>query len=172
MKHVVLDANLFKAFFDKSVCGTEVNTNGCPVELFAKLGITFLATLDDEGIIEYEWRSLVQGEWFDAWLAEKLINAHIILVAAPTSIAVEKALQKLGFPKSRDVKYVRTALTNVARGHSHLFTEDLDFYDPTQKGCAAKQRTKLLSGSKSKVQKLLRKYEVEIGSVAHGIAAC
>jgi len=76
-------------------------------------------------------------------------------------------MRTVGFPNGRDIIYARVGLA-VAKskgGACKLFTEDLDFYDPKQKKCAAKTRKKILATAKGPVCKILNKVNIHVAPV-------
>jgi hypothetical protein len=159
---VVLDANVFKGYFQVDI-GRPHCLCGCPKALMAGFTSSNPVHHDDGGVIEHEWRNVVDRDWFDAWLAASLLDG-IITYATPTrDVALEKKLQGEGFPSGRDIVYVRLSLAVAnARGHCEFFTEDLDFYDPKSKGCQAGRRRKMLQNSSGPVAKLLAKSSINV----------
>ena len=163
---MIIDANIFKGYFQVTI-GFNHDLCGCPKTLVEKATATDPIYYDLEGIIASEWQAVVDREWFEPWLADQLEAGTIAYLEKKIDIGFEKNLNTNGFPKSRDVIYVRVGLSAVeATGLAcALFTEDIDFYDPTKKGCAAKTRQKILASSSGPVAKLLRKRKIEVQCV-------
>jgi len=121
---------------------------------------------DDGRIIEHEWRNLVDREWFDAWFAAQLQSGVIIYRTTIRRDSLERKLTNGGFPNNRDRTYIRLALSIAGdSGSCEIYTEDLDFYDPTEKGCKSGRRTRILKASAGRVAKLLRRERVYVRCV-------
>ena len=163
---MIIDANVFIGYFHSTI-GSPLSLSGCPVILFI-LGTPTSAFYHDIGrLIENEWQTVVDREWFEPWFASQLMSGVICYVDPIRDAGLERNLTTLGFPTGRDIVYVRVGLSVVATKGSPctLFTEDMDFYDPKKKGCAAKTRAKLLSVSSGPVCKILGKKNIEVSSV-------
>lgn len=160
---MIVDANIFKGYFDAQM-GNAHALHGCPLTVMRQATSTTPIFHDVGQIVENEWRALVDQDWFDPWLADQLQSGSIAYIEPVRDNGVEKNLASLGFPKSRDIVYVRLGLGVVQKKKSSckFFTEDLDFYDPKKKGCSSKTRTSILSGSKGPVAKLLKKKEIHV----------
>ena len=142
----VIDAQVVLGYFQETVQEREPSLTGKPSLVIRRLGREDHVFLDDSNQIEHEWRNPVPNEWFDAWYAKLLTEGAAVLVPTQTCTALRKQLWKLGFPRnSRDIWYVRTA-SAVAdfHGAAVILTEDMHFYNPSEKGCPAKRRNKIL----------------------------
>lgn len=150
---VVVDANVFKGFFQISVIGLKSELSADPTPLF--LG-EYRIALDDGGKIEAEWEGVVEREWFRAWIIDAydqgLVSNYSPIVCALT----KRELVKLGFPRdSKDIWYVRTAMAIAP--HVNLVSEDMDFYDPKKKALSGSARKKVLLSKGSPVRRFLDK---------------
>jgi len=166
---IVIDAEIICGYFKETVLETTSPLSGKSGFIFERIGSEDLAFLDEEGQIEYEWRSVVDLEWFDPWYARLLSDGGAILIPTEPCHTLHKQLEQLGFPRgSRDIWYIRTAMAVVKRyGQAIILTEDMDFYDPTQKQSAAKHRHRILHSGNGKVARHLRRKEcVHIKCVA------
>ncbi len=151
---IVIDANIVAGYFKESVLGIAIgpknDLTGSVIPLFEGLGTIDVCYLDDGKIIESEWRGPVSTEWFDVWFARLLADGKAQLIPASRCPSLEGRLFTTGFPKhrNRDAWYVRVCKAVLAKFPTSsvpLITEDIDFYDPRLKGCAAKTRNARLS---------------------------
>lgn len=159
---MVIDANIFKGYFQLQI-GKSHSLCGCPKKLFTCVTSYKPVFYDDIGIIEHEWRNVVDKDWFDAWLAASLSSGTIKYITAIKNQSIEKQLRSNGFPNGRDIVYVRVSIA-VANDNNRcdFFTEDIDFYDPKLKGCRAATRQRLLTTSGGPIPKVLAKHRVKV----------
>ena len=164
--NLVVDANVFAAYYRASVLEADIQLCGDPIAIFDRLGGEDTALLDQKGMIAGEWSKRVSGdeEWFDAWLATRLADGGITEIAIDNcKVLLQKLWNDCGLPKqSRDKWYVRTAHTQARRAGetTAIVTEDVDFFEPAAKGDPKKRKKHLRSG-KGKVAKVLRKHMVD-----------
>lgn len=163
---MIIDANVFKGYFESTMTSKH-SLSRCPVSLFAQFSAATPIYHDAGKIIESEWQHVVDREWFEPWLATQLMEGAIAYVETVRDMELEKKLTAAGFPVGRDIVYVRVGLGVVRLKGTGctLFTEDMDFYDPTQKKCASKTRTKLLAAASGPVCKILKKRGITVSSV-------
>lgn len=162
---MLIDANVFNGFFQVEI-GKQHILQGCPKTLIDSASHQNPIYHDYNGLIEHEWRNVVDQEWFDVWLAAQFSTGTIALTAAINNNSLESKLKNVGFPTGRDIVYVRTGLAIAATNGSCLFfTEDIDFYDPTKKGCDSKTRKKIIANSTGPVCKLLGKSKIDVTCV-------
>ena len=164
---LVIDAQVLCAFFKENVLcipgGLTAEVSG----IFQEVGRRYFLFLDNKGNIEYEWRQLVEQEWFNAWYGNMLIAGHIQLIPAKPQPALEKRLMQIGFPKKgRDKWYVRTCKTVAHNnGQSHLLTEDLDFYHPREKANRNRlRRLAILEHLRGPVLRELKRVNIHVRS--------
>lgn len=159
---MLIDANVFKGYYHVEV-GMAHELQGCPKALVESATKDSPIYHDVGGKIEFEWGSALPREWFSAWLANKLQSGVIQYLQPVIDTALEKRLLGLGFPPGRDKVYCRmgTALADLKKPCA-LYSEDIDFYDPKEKGCPKKRRIKILTKSAGPVAKLLRKRGVSV----------
>ena len=130
--------------------------------------------MDEGGQIEQEWRQLVDPEWLNAWLAELLINDSARVITVETCHPLKKKVATLGFPtkgrEGRDFWYIRTAKAVVdfykqavpdkKTELAVIISEDLDFYEPQQKGkLRGEERLAILHAKQSTIGRYLLKHE-------------
>ena len=137
---------------------------------FDRLGTADVAYIDSGGQIEQEWRATVDTEWFEQWYPTMLITGAITPIPASVASALLRYLRlNHGFPRSRDAWYVSTAkAVRDAFGEDPvILTEDLDFYNPADKGCNAARRNRILTDCSGPVARHLRRSEgILVRSVA------
>lgn len=162
---MLIDANVFKGFFQTQISKPH-SLCGCPAALLAQVTSSTPVYHDGGGIIEHEWRSVVDPEWFDAWLATSLLANEVQYLEPTHDNAVEKAIKHHGFPGGRDIVYVRMGLSVVAIKHfCTIYTEDMDFYDPSLKAASSKTRISVLKKSAGPVAKVLLKKGIAVKCV-------
>lgn len=154
---MIIDANVFCGFFQYQIDRPHCLL-GCPNKLMLSLSTQNPVYHDLDGIIEHEWRNLVDRDWFDVWLATSLQSGIVQYQGSVKDPSIESKIKAKGFPTGRDIVYVRVGLGLVkSQGTCNFFTEDLDFYDPTKKGGTAEARKKILKKSSGPVAKILTK---------------
>lgn len=163
---MIIDANVFKGYF-QVIIGSTHDLCGCPKKLIDKATASNPIYHDIDGIIASEWQAVVDREWFEPWLADQLEAGTIAYIIKKIDLGLERKLASNGFPKTRDVIYVRVGLSavNLTGLACSLFTEDIDFYDPKKKGIASKTRKKMLAASSGPVAKLLKNSLIEVKCV-------
>jgi hypothetical protein len=172
---LVIDAQLVAGYFREVEKNEEPFYSGPVKDLMRRLGVSDLAYVDDDGLIEQEYRDLVETEWFEAWFGERLEVGDILILSGDASLALMRVLYtKFGFPKnSKDRHYVALARAIVQGGveEAAIVTEDLDFYDPKAKAGTARNRRRLIASQSGPVAKHLAKAEsIRIRSVAGQLA--
>lgn len=121
---MLIDANVFKGYYQMDL-GKGHDLCGCPQTLFRAVTAQTPVFHDDGRIVEEEWRRVVDRDWFDAWLSASLQSGLVEYLKPSHDASVEKKLQALGFPKGRDIIYVRLGLSATAkRGPCSFYTED------------------------------------------------
>lgn len=166
--NIVIDANVFKSYYEAVVHNTTSLLTGCPKKVFDNLGVLYLGYIDEAGIIKHEWENLVDRQWFDAWYGEMLILSHLNFIEPYRDNGLESKITSYGFPAGRDINYVRVSRQVAEQQKYCIFiTEDLDFFDPPHKKSSEKTRTKILMGSLGNVNKTLRKFSVDVKCVAN-----
>lgn len=158
MSSIIIDANVFAGYY-RHVIGKACDPlTDCPSVLFGKLGVDYFGFLDDGFLIQSEWQKQADHEWFDAWLSAQLTSGALQYVSQKRDAGVEKQLEKRGFPKAGDIKYIWTAL-GIAQisGDCILASEDLDFYDPKKKSGSSKTRASIIRNHRGAVRSYLKK---------------
>jgi hypothetical protein len=166
---LVIDAQVVCSYFKETVLELDTWLTERAERIFERVGDEDQAFLDDRGMIEYEWREIEDREWFDVWYARLLQTGGAVQVPVQTCNALIRQLNGRGFPKgSRDIWYVRTAKAVVDEfDRAIILTEDLDFYDPTQKRATANRRKRvLLSGDGTIARYLDRNENITVKCVA------
>jgi hypothetical protein len=158
---IVIDAQVVNGYFKETVLEIESPLTDKATLIFDRVGSEDQTFLDSKGIIEHEWRNVVEPEWFDVWYARLLQNGAAVQMDVSTCYATCRQLERNGFPRSsRDIWYVRTAKAVVDRfSRAVIVTEDMDFFDPRQKGANAKQRKSILLSGNGQIARYLHKKE-------------
>ena len=162
--HVIIDANIIDAnivvgYFKETVKGAIHDLTVSPTSLFESLGSSIVCYVDDGGHIEAEWSRPVEPEWFNAWYSDLLISDSIRTTETDNCRDLKKQLKDLGFPTTtKDFLYCRVGVAvSKKNGKANLITEDLDFYEPSEKECGGPRRKQLLCNSRGQVAKHLRR---------------
>jgi hypothetical protein len=133
------------------------------IELMDRLGACDIAYTDAANIIESEYRSVVDPDWFEAWYFERLQSGDILIRERKVCAELIKTLvSHYGFPRqSRDRHYIELCcgLVEAHMEETCLISEDLDFFDPAAKGDSSKRRLKLLKSGSGHVARHLKKKE-------------
>lgn len=169
MHAAVIDANVFHAFFHETFKGEPHNERtGSALPIFRSLGSKVVAFIDSGELIEIEWRQVCQGaeEWFMAWLENSILQGHVYEVDPSTDRTISKRYFASGFPRGRDICYIRVAhgLTQLCRkAQPWIVAEDIDFFDPTKKLAGRKFQT--LESGKGPIARLLEQDGIHVGCI-------
>ncbi len=159
MGNILVDTHLVVAYYKEDNLGLlpeEINVSSSVVDFFSKItaqkDIIFVdhAGVDNngkelDGKIVSEWKRNVPNDakhWFETWYATLLLSGQIKYIAMDKNCheLLQVLHERYDFPRDGwDKWYVRTA-KSVANHEKKgdivviIVTEDLDFYDPNQKG--------------------------------------
>lgn len=157
MTAFVFDANVINIFQNERVRGEEGD---------AHLAIGYATSqghlaLDADGHCQQEWTDCAGGspplELAD-WIADMLQREKIHLYRFKCD-NMFKELSGIGLPK-KDHKWVRIARSSNS---DHIVTEDIDLFDPTEKGCSSERAIQIKQSGNGVCAKYLRKkYEIEV----------
>jgi hypothetical protein len=156
---LVVDAQVVKGYFQESVLGAPNELTASAIPVFDPAFRGHVIYIDDRGTLQYEWRSAVEPEWFDIWFADLIRDGAISEYPAPADRNLRDQLGNLGFPATgRDIWYARLSCAISAWvGFCVLISEDLDFYEPREKGCSSKRRRQILYSEAGHVRKYFKK---------------
>jgi hypothetical protein len=161
---IVVDAQVVCWHYQSDVLDLETECSTCPDEVFARLGVDDVAFLDEDGVVEAEWRRKVDPDWFDIWIAERMTAGGIVVIPVTTcKELVRKLRNDAGFPATgTDKWYVCVARSRVIQTGQKiaLVSEDADFFEPKVKN-NGKARRKALRSGKGGVAKVLRKHDID-----------
>lgn len=164
----VLDANIIKGIFEEELHGVHT-LSGSPLDLLRRIqGSGIRLCIDDKAIMESEWVSCVDPDWFENWFLSLTSHTNVVAIRPARCLQTLKRLRvEFGFPRSRDCTVLAVAITDAEQeGTSRLLSEDVDFFDPRAKA-QAKVRAKLMDGrAVGAVARYLRKtHAVHVQSV-------
>lgn len=158
-----LDANCFKYYID-SVVGEKNNFYEYALE---KVFLIINIELDDEDLFSQEWKEAAGGAYnpfVDDLIASWLAEGKVRLAPFSRDPSLKKQLRNMGIP-AKDARIVEFS---VGSNVKTIISEDIDFYEPSRKGCNSKTRRKLICEKKGSVAKSLRKiFELEITCCCH-----
>jgi hypothetical protein len=170
---LIVDAQVVKGFYQDTVLGKGHALTESASLIFDASFRKHAIYVDDEEKLRSEWRSGVAPEWFDIWYTDLLRDDVIREIRSPADKNLRKKLEALGFPFSgRDIWYARVSnATSCSIGFAILVSEDLDFYEPKEKGCSAKRRNEILLKELGSVRKYFKKErDIHVKPVARLIA--
>lgn len=162
--NIVIDANVFKAYYEESVLELPAPRPGrtdSPSSIFARLGADTFSYVDVGQQMESEWRNLCRGgeEWFDGWLSSVYASGGVTPMDINKTKVPENKYREVGFPfKGRDIWYIRVAVSlssACSTNDAYLISEDIDFFDPKRKKDAS--REKYIRNGEGAVAKQLKK---------------
>jgi hypothetical protein len=155
---VVIDANVFQAYFQMNLHGTLPPVTGDPSNLFERILLGAVRiTFDDADHIKTEWESVVEREWFSRWFRQLFIDGdvHLVTIVPCTFIS---HLQKFGFPRGKDIRYLQVSMASTsAEDPVYLVTEDMDFFDPPHKASGLATRDRIKKNGSTSITNFLRK---------------
>lgn len=173
--NVIIDAQLVAGYYREVEVGEAPAFSASTVTLLNRLGVVDQGFVDTGGVLEQEYRDVVDPDWFEAWYAQRLAEGHFEEVDAPPCPDLIRCLVvSCGFPRgSKDRHYIAlaAAVSGGKRDPSSLITEDLDFYDPTQKQVAHKRRMRILQKQTGCVAKELKRAHVVVRCVKGHLAS-
>ncbi len=157
---IVVDANVVKDYFLEVVIGSNHKLTESSKEIFEQPNLQIF--LDEGGIIEKEWKSTVEPEWFDSWFSDLLIKGKAITIPVGNYPDLIQKLTQLGFPiNGKDKWYIRTAAeVSLKNSIGIIITEDLDFYNPKMKNTGGDKRIKILKSANPPIKKFLKKKNI------------
>jgi hypothetical protein len=126
--------------------------------------------IDIAGKVQYEWFSQCPNALFKEWFIQNMKLGLIRMVKPSISEQHKRALViGLGFPRrGYDIVYVAIANVTVRR---YIVTDDLDFFDPTQKQADHETKERIKRGRKCAVCAYLRRHmSIVVGTPEHASA--
>lgn len=157
MKYTTVDANFLKFFYEQSL----KDEAGDFVTAFEKILARGNLAIDDKGKAMQEYDDCMKPPAVGAGLKEyvtSLMEAGKVAVV-PLNNVCDKPLRLLGVPR-KDIKWVAIS---CSAGADILATEDIDLFEPSEKGCSGERARKIKTGGKGKVCKhCKKKYGIHI----------
>lgn len=158
-----LDANCFKHYVDELLLEhPDIYTH--------VVSLVFGAScfhMDDGGLFVQEWKQTTGGAYnpfVEDLISNWLADGRIKLSPFKHDANIKKSLKKLGIPKidARIVEFCYGAKVST------VVSEDIDLYEPSQKGCSAAKRSKIICGGSGTVSKNLKKnYGIKVTCCCH-----
>jgi len=188
---VLIDTNVIVGYYKEDVLEftpglvadhdpQQTGLTGSVIDLFDRFILhQNVIILDENDRILTEWRSHIPRlaqEWFNEWYIKFLQSGLImpIPVDQNQSTSLLQRLYRQGFPNSVDKWYIRIA---KSRAVSHrianrdlivvnLVSEDIDFFDPSQKNTARGQaRFDILMSEDPPIARITRSEGIDISCV-------
>jgi hypothetical protein len=143
MRPVVVDANVFKHFFEE-----QVNESPAEATSFMDAVLTWgHIAWDEKKFVAHEWRETSCGlntSYFDSWVQARIIENKIQMYEDVTTAHLKKrARQGLGIP-SRDLKYICLA---ISANSIVIFSNDIDMFEPKAKAWPEAKKTQIKTES-------------------------
>jgi hypothetical protein len=159
--NIVVDANIVKGYFDIAVKGGETALTSSPIEIFDNMPDSQVIYIDDSGQIEYEWRKVCEGEWFDGWLPRLFQEDKVREIPCKTCSMLKRRLREIGFPvNTKDFWYIKTAKSAVDIADMiSLITEDMHFFEPSLCGGSSNTRERIILDGSTRLTRYLRDQE-------------
>jgi hypothetical protein len=152
MSAVVVDANVFKHFYDEAIA--EIEGKGA-IFMTALLAWGHIA-FDDDGKIQNEWRATAcgaQDEFFKSWILARIGENKIQLYDNHCGTKEKKDMNSFGVP-TKDRKYISLSIAAKAAA---LFSDDIDLYEPKAKKWPEKAKRKIKENRSGCVCRWLQK---------------
>ncbi len=167
----IVDANVFQAYYQKNLGLVLPEVTEDPTKLFENFLKGIFKIYFDEGThIKSEWEAVVEREWFGRWFQKLLTEGDVHFVKL-TRCDFIKHIQGLGFPTTKDIRYLQAAksVTSIG-GNVFLVTEDIDFYEPKLKLAGLKKRHKIMKNGSTKITNFLRKKQnINVNCISNGL---
>jgi hypothetical protein len=170
---LIVDSNVVKGYYQDTVLGKGHDLTESPRLVFDQEFRKHLIYLDNKQVVWSEWKAAVKDEWFDIWYANLLRDDVIREIPAAAEKNFRKELTNFGFPfTGRDIWYARVAnAVSENFGFAILISEDLDFYEPKEKGCKSARRNDILLKELGSLRKHLKKQRnIQVKAVARFIS--
>lgn len=163
----VIDAQVVMYAYQEDV-GHPPPGSGSASDFFASViaqsGVIYM---DNAGHIYEEWSRNLSTEWFDYWYFDLVTTANVREVDTDGCSALMKKLRQLGFPSGENRWLIKVGVSVASpQNPCALVTEDMDFREPSKKGCPPKERARYLASQvKGSVCDELWKHKVEVISL-------
>jgi len=153
--------------FSESLIRDEVTDTRTLVEKI-KSGHGF--AIDVGGKLQHQWLETCDKTYFSQWFVEGLKGGWIRQVAAKIEKADEKKLKiSCGMPSARH-EFAYVAVANVVTPPKYIVTDDIDFWEPKEKGADEKRKQETKAKRKGCVCQHLRKMKIVVGTVPQALA--
>lgn len=158
----IVDAN-FINYFQKERIGQCV---GMYSEIIEHIKSTGPIIIDAEGHCKQEWVECAGGRHpyaLEDWISDLLLERLIKLHDNSNIRALALELRSLGVPQE-DQKWLNLAANSKS---SYILSDDIDFFDPTQKKSSERQKNTAKRSRNAPVRRCMRRnYNVEINCCA------
>jgi hypothetical protein len=126
--------------------------------------------IDEGGKIKHEWLQVCDKVFFGTWFVDGVKSGKIRPVVAKLDGKHSKHLRiKCGMPfDGYDIAYI--AVANSVSAPKYIVTEDIDFWEPTEKVAKEERKQTIKAKRQGCVCKYLSGLEITVGTVAHGLA--
>ncbi len=153
----VIDANVASSYCNE-IIHNKIEYTDSAKPLFESLSRNSQVIFDKNGHIEHEWKNQIKDEFWKVIIEDMIYYGIIKYIDIDVKLCRDliKALNILGFCKSRDIWYIRAAYNeSLTCEYCHLITEDVDFYEPKEKEANNSRKNKIKKGRKGCVIKYL-----------------
>lgn len=136
MPSAILDANVFKVYYDELLKETEAEGHALVNALFAWGHIA----LDDGELIRKEWANTCCGqreEYLNEWIYGRLLENKIVLYCIDCSNQLKRAIKALGVP----AKDCRLLFLAISAASEVIVSEDIHLYEPAGRDWSPQRKT-------------------------------
>jgi hypothetical protein len=117
--------------------------------------------IDEKGHIRHEWTESCcgqQDEFLKQWINNRIVENKIQERPTKSNSAIRVRLREFGVPP-KDHKYFYLAVANKSDA---IASDDIDFYDPTEKTSSSARKEKIKNNRRGPVCKFFQKQNIFI----------
>lgn len=157
---VVVDACVMREFSNQMAVG-EGETYDVVTQIARGPGIA----LEEGEVMEKEWTRHGSDYLLAKWVQAEFDAHRLRYVQGKYDPGAKHRLRQLGFPASRDYRYIWCANATRTR---YLLTEDMDYYEPAEKRAGSARRKDILETRCGGVCRYLQeKLDIVVGPTCH-----
>jgi len=159
---LILDTNVLCCYYKEFVLEKDFCLTDSTIKI---INSKYQIVLDNNGLIEQEWKNTIDPNWVDSWVIDKIYKNELILIKVLNFPELCRSLYSLGMPiKSKDIKYIKLAKSTVDHFSccTVIISEDIDLYNPKKKNCNKSERLNIIKSKNNPIQKLMKSHNIII----------